>query len=116
VLLTLLETGHLCQQVNFPTHKSCHTLDLLISRVSSDIITTVDYTIPFLSDHYAIHAILTIPQLTPDSHGLPSLSVPFDLLILMHSPMTYSIHHFTIPLQQHSTLISSYSRPHFPHF
>lgn len=59
--LDSIETAHLHQHVTFPTHKLGHTLDLLLSRSSSTIITSVDYTIPFISDHYAIHATITVP-------------------------------------------------------
>ena len=60
--LSTLDSADLRQHVKFPTHKYGHTLDLLISRATSNIISTVEWTIPFISDHYAIQATLTIPS------------------------------------------------------
>ena len=59
--LTLLDTFDLQQHVNFPTHTSGHTLDLLISKSSSTLISETDYSNPALSDHYAVLSILSIP-------------------------------------------------------
>src|SRR5260221_4904899 len=58
---TLLATFDLSQHVTFKTHIAGHTLDLLITRSDSTLATSVDWTIPFLSDHYAIIASLSIP-------------------------------------------------------
>ena len=62
--LTLLETFNLTQHVSFPTHVSGHTLDLLITKSSSKLISDTDFTIPSLSDHYAIFSILSVPRRT----------------------------------------------------
>src|SRR6476469_5797948 len=59
-LSDLLTCSHLQQHVNFPTHNRGHHLDLLISRTPSSIIDSVEWTIPFLSDHYAIQATLSV--------------------------------------------------------
>lgn len=59
---TVLDCTDLVQHVHFPTHKLGHTLDLLLSRSSSSLISNVEWTIPFISDHYAIHATLSIPS------------------------------------------------------
>src|SRR6476661_2030171 len=59
-LSDLLTCSHLQQHVNFPTHNRGHTLDLLISRTTSSTIDSVEWTIPFLSDHYAIQATLSV--------------------------------------------------------
>src|SRR5260221_14682141 len=61
---TLLATFDLSQHVTFKTHIAGHTLDLLITRSDSTLATSVDWTIPFLSDHYAIIASLSIPTTT----------------------------------------------------
>ena len=60
--LSLLDSYHLNQHVTFATTRYGHTLDLLITRSNSEIITSVEYTIPFISDHYTIHATLTVPM------------------------------------------------------
>jgi hypothetical protein len=62
--LTLLDTFNLSQLVNFPTHVGGHSLDLLISKSSSKLISDIDYTIPALSDHYAVLSVLNVPTHT----------------------------------------------------
>src|SRR5207245_6600091 len=59
--LTLLETFGLSQLVSFPTHDSCHTLDLLITRLTSNILTDVTFTYPALYDHSAILYVFSVP-------------------------------------------------------
>ena len=58
--LTLLDCFALTQHVSFPTHVSNHTLDLLITRSSSNFVRSVSFTDPALSDHFAILASLSI--------------------------------------------------------
>ena len=86
--LSTLDSADLRQHVKFPTHKYGHTLDLLISRATSNIISTVEWTIPFISDHYAIQATLTIPSYSRPPLS-PNLFVPFDQLMSHHCLMTY---------------------------
>ena len=62
--LDLLDSFSLTQHVTFPTHLKCHTLDLLISRSSSHLVSTVSSTDPLLSDHYCIYCPLQIPSFT----------------------------------------------------
>src|SRR2546426_5903875 len=52
--LSILHSFGLSQLVDFPTHISGHTLDLVITRSSSTFFSEVDYTDPSLSDHSAI--------------------------------------------------------------
>jgi exonuclease III len=59
--LSTLESYNLTQHVHFPTHNLGHTLDLLITRSTSNIISSTDWTIPFISDHYAIHSTVSVP-------------------------------------------------------
>ena len=58
-LLTLLESFHLQQHVHLPTHIDGHTLDLVITRSSSNLITDLFVTKPFISDHCAVHFKVT---------------------------------------------------------
>jgi hypothetical protein len=58
---SLLDSSDLKQHVSFPTHKHGHTLDLLLSRNTSNIISSVEWSIPFISDHYTVHASIDIP-------------------------------------------------------
>ena len=58
----MLETFGLKQHVCTPTHSSNHTLDLLISRSTSDInILSIESTF-FLSDHCFVECKLSIPR------------------------------------------------------
>src|SRR6266536_1455132 len=61
---TLLQTFDLSQHVKFQTHTHGHTLDLLITRSDSTLISSVDWIIPFLSDHFAILSTLSVPLAT----------------------------------------------------
>jgi hypothetical protein len=57
----LLDSFGLSQHINFVTHTSGHTLDLLISRTTSPNISNICHTFPALSDHYAVLAKLQFP-------------------------------------------------------
>ena len=59
--LDLLNTFDLSQHVNFPTHSAGHTLDLFLTRSSSNIISSISSADPSLSDHCAIIASLALP-------------------------------------------------------
>jgi hypothetical protein len=59
--LDLLDTFSLTQHIQFPTHDSGHTLDLLITRSSSSLVTSVDHTFSPISDHEVILSTLAIP-------------------------------------------------------
>ena len=52
--LKLLDSFNLRQLVDFPTHNQGHTLDHLICRKTTDFIKSVEWVVPFLSDHFAI--------------------------------------------------------------
>ena len=60
--LELLDGFCLKQHVTFPTHKYGHTLDLLIFRNNSDIVSSVEIDYPCLSDHQAVMASFFIPD------------------------------------------------------
>ena len=66
--LNLLSDFSLTQHIKCPTHSCGHTLDLLISRSSSTIISSVDSTDPSLSDHQAILFSVSVPL-----HNKPKL-------------------------------------------
>jgi Reverse transcriptase (RNA-dependent DNA polymerase)/Endonuclease-reverse transcriptase len=59
--LDLLETFNLKQHINFPTHISGHTLDLLITRSTSTLVSAIDHTFSPISDHELILSTLSIP-------------------------------------------------------
>ena len=50
-LSCILDNFHLKQHIYFPTHDDGHTLDLLITRTSSDIITHLSHHEYYQSDH-----------------------------------------------------------------
>ena len=64
--LTLLESFGLHQHIKSPTHECNHTLDLLITRSESKLVSQHYIIDPILSDHYAIFAKLSI-KTTPFS-------------------------------------------------
>ena len=47
----ILDNFHLTQHINFPTHDDGHTLDLLITRSSSTVITHLSHHESYQSDH-----------------------------------------------------------------
>src|SRR6266496_6211157 len=66
--LTLLETYNLSQHITFPTHTKGHTLDLLITRSESNVISDISEFDPCISDHHAITFNLKVPSHTRPSH------------------------------------------------
>jgi len=60
--LSIIDSFSLIQHVDFPTHISGHTLDLLLSKSTSSVVSSVSRSDPFLSDHSAVSATLTLPQ------------------------------------------------------
>ncbi len=58
----LLNSFSLTQHVTGPTHKEGHTIDLVITRSSEDIIRDLYVTNPVISDHSAIHFKITVPK------------------------------------------------------
>jgi Reverse transcriptase (RNA-dependent DNA polymerase)/Endonuclease-reverse transcriptase len=60
--LALLDTFGLTQHVAFPTHIANGTLDLLITRSSSNCFSEIKHTDPMLSDHFAILTSFSYPK------------------------------------------------------
>src|SRR6201996_8073180 len=61
--LNLLDSFGLKQHVNFPTHDSGHSLDLVITRSSSSSMLSNIYShFPALSDHDAVIATISVPS------------------------------------------------------
>ena len=59
--LDLLDTFNLTQHIAFPTHDSGHTLDLLITRSTSSLISSTEHTYSPISDHRFLVSTLSIP-------------------------------------------------------
>lgn len=55
----LLDTYNMSQHVTDPTHQSGHTLDLLITREGSDLISDVQVHVPWISDHGVVQFKIT---------------------------------------------------------
>ena len=62
LFLSLLNSFNLTQHINFSTHKLGHTLDLLIARSTSNIISNIKDSIPNFCDHHAILFSIIVPS------------------------------------------------------
>ena len=60
--LNLVDVFSLVQHITFPTHSSGHTLDLLLTRSCSTVISAIDSTDPSLSDHRAVLFSVIVPS------------------------------------------------------
>lgn len=60
--IKILESFNLVQHVNGPTHKKGHTLDLIITRATDELVTSIDIQDPMLSDHSAVHCKLRLKK------------------------------------------------------
>ena len=60
----MLETFNLKQHISQPTHKSGHTLDLIITRDEGDVARNFTVFDPVISDHLAVCCTLSIPKTT----------------------------------------------------
>ncbi len=60
--MDLLDTFGLIQHVQVPTHLSGHTLDLIITRSTNDVMITSPITTLDLSDHFFVECSLDIPR------------------------------------------------------
>ena len=60
--LELLESVNLDQHVHVPTHRHGHTLDLIITRSSQDLITSINTSSDLPSDHSAVICKVHIPR------------------------------------------------------
>ena len=59
--MDLLETFSLSEHVSGPTHLSGHTLDLIITRSSDDVLASPKATFP-TSDHFIIQCPIGFPR------------------------------------------------------
>src|SRR6267154_2096467 len=121
--LSLLHTFDLTQLVSFPTHSDGHTLDLLITRASSSILSNIDYSsLPSsFSDHSAILSSLTIPSSSrPPSiikviRNTKSIHIPSFSNDILSSPLfTTSPHSLSSYLDLSSSTISLLLDKHAP--
>ena len=60
--LRLLETFNLKQHINVPTHRSGHTLDLVITRSDENVASKFDVYDPSISDHFVVTCMLSLPK------------------------------------------------------
>ena len=119
--LDLLDTFCLQQHVQFPTHTSSHTLDLFITRVSSQLITSVSSTDLGISDHLAISSSPAIPiktrppRITKATRCYRSIDpAAFSNDILMSSLYTCPADNLTSYVDQFNTTLLSVLDKHAP--
>jgi hypothetical protein len=62
----LLDSFSLTQHVTEPTHKDGHTLDLVITRSSDEIISDLYVDVPTISDHSVIHFKINMRKPQPE--------------------------------------------------
>lgn len=62
--LDILDSYNWAQHVTEPTHKRRGTLDLIITRKTDDIVLNCNVKDPDLSDHYAVHCMLSLDKPT----------------------------------------------------
>ena len=91
----LLESYDLKQHVNYGTHTSGHTLDLVIARSDDSLIKDTKVKDPVISDHLAIHCVLSIqkPQFRKkliNVRKLHSLNMDSFCKDIMDSPLSRS--------------------------
>ena len=60
--LRLLETFNLKQHINAPTHRSGHTLDLVITRSDENVASKFDVYDPSVSDHFVVSCTLSLSK------------------------------------------------------
>lgn len=58
----MIEAFNLKQHISEPTHKSGHTLDLIITRADEDVARNFKVYDPVISDHLAVGCTLSIPK------------------------------------------------------
>ena len=64
----MLTSFDLQQHITFPTHDKGHLLDLLITRSSSNIVSSICPCETYLSDHIALSAMVSFPHKNPSSY------------------------------------------------
>src|SRR6267154_1266267 len=121
--LSLLHTFDLTQLVSFSTHSDGHTLDLLITRASSSILSNIDYSIlpSSFSDHSAILSSLNVPSssrppsITKVIRNTKSIHIPSFSNDILSSPLfTTSPHSLSSYLDLSSSTISLLLYKHAP--
>ena len=91
----LLQNFDLKQHITFPTHNHGHTLDLLVTRSNSTILSDLDYTIPCISDHYAIMSSISVsPHQHPSCVTKTIRSIrKINLEAFSNDILSYYLHH-----------------------
>ena len=119
--LDLLNTFNLTQHITFPTHNSGHTLDLLITRSTSSLISSPDHIFTPISDHEFISSILSIPtnsrppRITKVTRPINSINVTnFSNDILASSLYTSPAPTLALYLEQFTSIFSTLLDKHTP--
>ncbi len=108
-LSALFESFDLAQHVTGPTHIDGHTLDLVISRATDDIVKSCEVGC-FISDHNCIHTILKVANPHPITKNVSyrkikainaeNLTKDIESSDLMNLPATNKISCYNIVLQR----------------
>jgi hypothetical protein len=119
--LDLLSTFNLTQHITFPTHNSTHTLDLLITRSTSSLISSIDHTYTPISDHEFISSTLSIPtnsrspRITKLTRPINSINITnFSNDILASTLYTSPASTLATYLEQFSSVLSTLLDKHAP--
>jgi len=119
--LDLLSTFNLTQHITFPTHNSTHTLDLLITRSTSSLISSIDHTYTPISDHEFISSTLSIPtnsrspRITKLTRPINSINITnFSNDILASTLYTSPASTLALYLDQFSSVLSTLLDKHAP--
>ena len=119
--LDMLNTFNLTQHITFPTHNSGHTLDLLITRSTSSLISSSDHIFTPISDHEFISSILSIPtnsrspRITKVTRPINSINVTnFSNDILASSLYTSPAPTLALYLEQFTSIFSTLLDKHTP--
>ena len=75
--LDLLDTFNLKQPISTPSHRSGHTLDLIITREDDKITSNFIVHDPVISDHFAVHCKSSIYETTlqKERNSLPEAAI-----------------------------------------
>ena len=65
----ILSNHSLCQHVSGPTHMDGHTLDLIITKLTDNLVSKTTVS-DFLTDHGAVHCDLHLPKPQPLRHSV----------------------------------------------
>ncbi|XP_020907455.1 uncharacterized protein LOC110245514 [Exaiptasia diaphana] len=121
--LSLLESTDLVQNVNGPTHRSGHTLDLIMSREAINVVSTTKIlSSDDVSDHFLVTCKLDCPRPPPSklilsSRNMKGIDLDNFTTGIMSSPLANIVSLSSDPsdmTEQYNTTLSSLLDEHAP--